>query len=81
MLRDNLMAPFEPMYNSVGFDPLALGIQKQVPYDRPACLENPRQKAAESLLTGRVPSSSQAESGQDYNHFHCKTNRGEFSND
>jgi hypothetical protein len=80
MLRDNLMAPFEPMHNSVGFEPLALGIHKQVPYDRPACLENPRHKAAESLLTGRVTSPNQAEPGKDYNHFQYKTNRGEFSN-
>ena len=44
MLRDNLVELIEPMPNSAGADPLALGIHKQTQAsdDRLTCLENPR---------------------------------------
>jgi hypothetical protein len=53
MLRDNLVELIEPMLNSAGADPLALGIhnQTQASDDRLPCLENPRPEGAESSLT------------------------------
>jgi hypothetical protein len=64
MLRDNLVGLIEPMRNSAGFDPLALGIQKQASDDRPSCLENPRPAGAESSLTENAASPFQAEPAQ-----------------
>jgi hypothetical protein len=63
MLRDNLVELIEPIPNSAGADPLALGIQKQTQAsdDRLSCLENPRPEGAESSLTENVTSPFQAE--------------------
>ena len=65
MLSDNLVDLIEPMPNSAGADPLALGIHQQRPAsdDRLSCLENPRLKGAESSLTENVTSPFQAEPG------------------
>jgi hypothetical protein len=66
MLRDNLVELIEPMPNSAGADPLALGIQKQTQAsdDRLSCLENPRPVGAESSLTENVTSPFPAEPAQ-----------------
>ena len=66
MLRDNLVELIEPIPNSAGADPLALGIQKQTQAsdDRLSCLENPRPEGAESSLTENVTSPFQAEPAQ-----------------
>ena len=46
MLRDNLVELIEPMRNSAGADPLALGIYQQKPAsdDSLSCLELPAPK-------------------------------------
>jgi hypothetical protein len=64
MLRDNLVGLIEPMRNSAGVDPLALGIQKQASDERPPCLENPLPARAESPLTENAASPFQAEPTQ-----------------
>jgi hypothetical protein len=63
MLRDNLVELIEPMPNSAGADPLALGIheQKQASDDRLSFLENPRPEGAESSLAENVTSPFQTE--------------------
>jgi hypothetical protein len=63
MLRDNLVELIEPMRNSAGADPLALGIYQQKPAsdDSLSCLENPRPEGAESSLTENVASPFPAE--------------------
>ena len=63
MLRDNLVELIEPMRNSAGADPLALGIYQQKPAsdDSLSCLENPRPEGAESSLTENVASPFTAE--------------------
>jgi hypothetical protein len=80
MLRDNLGELIEPMPNSAGADPLALGIHKQrwASDDRLSCLENPRPERAESSLTENVTSPFQAEplqpdSGEDQARLHAAT--------
>ena len=74
MLRDNLVELIEPMRNSAGADPLALGIyqQKLASDDRLSCLENPRPEGAESSLTENVTSPFQAEPAQ--NSHYCILN-------
>ncbi len=66
MLRDNLVELIEPMRNSAGADPLALGIYQQKPAsdDSLSCLENPRPEGAESSLTENVASPFPAEPRQ-----------------
>ena len=66
MLRDNLVELIEPMRNSAGADPLALGIYQQKPAsdDSLSCLENPRPEGAESSLTDNVTSPFPAEPRQ-----------------
>ncbi len=63
MLRDNLVELIEPMRNSAGADPLALGIYQQKPAsdDSLSCLENPRPEGVESSLTENVASPFPAE--------------------
>jgi hypothetical protein len=62
MLRDNLVALFEPMLNGTGAYPLALRTNwKQSSDDRSACLENPGPAGAESTLTENVASPFHAE--------------------
>jgi len=67
MLRDNLVELIEPMRNSAGADPLALGIYQQKPAsdDSLSCLENPRPEGAESSLTENVTFPFPAEPRQD----------------
>ena len=66
MLRDNLVELIEPMRNSAGADPLALGIYQQKPAsdDSLSCLENPRPEGVESSLTENVASPFPAEPRQ-----------------
>jgi hypothetical protein len=63
MLRDNLVELIEPMLNSAGADPLALGIHGRTltSDDRLPCLKNPRPVGAESSLTENVTSPFQTE--------------------
>jgi hypothetical protein len=69
MLRDNLVELIEPMRNSAGAHPLALGIYQQKPAsdDSLSCLENPRPEGAESSLTENVASPFPAEPRQNFN--------------
>jgi hypothetical protein len=63
MLRDSLVGLIEPMFSSAGPYPLALCTytDKKTSDDRPGCLENPRPKGAESILTENAASPFQAE--------------------
>jgi hypothetical protein len=63
MLRDTRVGLIEPMLNSAGTQPLALGTENYRTID-PQCLENPRPKGGTSTLAENVASPFQTEPGQ-----------------